>query len=143
MPPAGGGRASPLVSASQVLDKYFQLSSQPQDPATHRIKSSKSTTNDSRQGRRGCLVWWRLLSFFSIVIVLCIYIYIYTKKFVLFLNIVKLDCISLTYNFFQRQEKMKSLYNNIFKNLYVTKIYINFYCGIMLIFRTLRFVHVY
>ncbi|XP_033740802.1 androglobin-like isoform X8 [Pecten maximus] len=70
--PQGAGRASPLVSASQVLDKYFQLSSTPrsQEGSTTapRVKSSKSTSHDLRYGHikevwellKGSLPEWKL-----------------------------------------------------------------------------------
>lgn len=56
-PASGSGRASPLVTASQVLDKYIQLSSQPKSAETaamphgkaHKVKST-AVPEEHRQG---------------------------------------------------------------------------------------------
>lgn len=47
-PASGSGRASPLVTASQVLDKYIQLSSQPKSVDTAAMPHGKAHKVKSR-----------------------------------------------------------------------------------------------
>ena len=52
--PPSSGRASPLVSAGQVLDKYFTLSKHQKDQQSNLHKSKDGLDPDVRQG---ALLW--------------------------------------------------------------------------------------
>lgn len=76
-PTSGSGRASPLVTASQVLDKYIQLSSQPKSAETAAMphgKAHKVKSGVKQEHRQGLVFYGSVLS----QLALCIYIDIST-----------------------------------------------------------------
>lgn len=85
-PTSGSGRASPLVTASQVLDKYIQLSSQPKSAETAAMphgKAHKVKSGVKQEHRQGLVFYGSVLS----LLALCIYSDIYLQL------VVELCCI--------------------------------------------------